>query len=120
MEILRKIEKDTINWIISKRFKIYIFLLLALIFWYMPSMPYLNIVISSGMSVFFIVLTFLLLFNLSIRIVYIFVVLLFLTCLVYQLLNQVEKADILGNYIFAVLMYQVINYLLGSYGNKEE
>lgn len=85
----------------------------------MPSAPYLNIIVSTGMSTFFIILTFLLLFDLSIKLVYILVALLFLTCLLYQLLNQVEKADILGNYIFAILAFEVIIYLLRSYGDKK-
>lgn len=85
----------------------------------MPSTPYLNIIVNTGISTFFIVLAFLLLFDLSIKFVYVLVTCLFLTCLVYQLLNQVEKADTLGNYIFAILVLEVIIYLLKSYDEKE-
>lgn len=85
----------------------------------MPSTPYLNIVVNSGMSMFAIILAFLLLFDLSIKLVYILIAFLFLTCLIYQLLNQVEKADILGNYIFAILVFEVTIYLLKSYDDKK-
>lgn len=85
----------------------------------MPSTPYLNIVVNSGMSIFVIILAFLLLFDLSIKLVYVLVAFLFLTCLIYQLLNQVEKADILGNYIFAILVFEVTIYLLKTYDDKK-
>lgn len=116
---MKGIESRIINWIINKRFRIYVFLISSLIFWLMPSAPYLNIVVNTGMSTFFIILTFLLLFDLSIKLVYIFVSFLFLTCLLYQLLNQVEKADVLGNYIFAILVFEVVIYLLRSYDDKK-
>lgn len=119
MEIIKGFERKTISWIINKRFRVYIFLILSLIFWFMPSTPYLNIIVNTGMSIFFIILAFLLLFDLSIKFIYLFIAFLFLTCLIYQLLNQVEKADILGNYIFAILELEVVIYLLKSYDDKK-
>lgn len=120
MKIVQILEKKFLRWFKKRRFQIYIFVAVTLVSIFLPSIPYLNIFVNLETSITLIIFQFLLIFNLHIKAVYYVVVFLFLLCLIYQLLNQVEKADILANYIFEITFVSVVLYLFRGHEKKED
>src|SRR3989344_8330717 len=108
MKKIDKLEKKILKELGKKRFLIYIFLLINIVFWSTPLMPYLNVYVGFPAAIFMIILSFLLLFNLSMGFVLIIVAILFFISLIYQLLNQPDRADVLGNFIYGIIFVKLI------------
>lgn len=115
MRIDQKFEKRIIDLIVKYRFRIYTFCVLSAAFLVLPSAPYLNIFVTYKISVFFIIISLILLFNLSFKFVFVSISILFLACLFYQLLNQIERADLLGDYIFGIIFIELVKYVFSTY-----
>lgn len=109
-----EIERRILDWLRKRRFQVYIFVVIGVFVWISPLIPYLNIYFSYEVSIFFIIFLFLALFNIQINLSFVIIVFLFLVCLFYQLVNQIERADLLGDYIFGIIFIELMKYLFNK------
>src|SRR3989344_2641803 len=109
-----EIERKILGWLIRRRFRVYVFAILGIFVWFSPLIPYLNIYSSYEFSTFFIIFLLLVLFDIQISLSFVIIVFLFLVCLFFQLVNQIERADLLGNYIFGIIFIELMKYLFNK------
>lgn len=118
MKNILLIEKRLLLWFKKRRLRIYLFTLWAFFLWLGPTIPYLNIVINYDIAVLLILASVQFLFNVSQIFLFSLTVFLFLFCLIFLLLNLPERADILANYIFGIILVQVTVYCFKENGKK--
>lgn len=120
MKTYYSLEKKVFEWIKKNRHKIYLFVFLLVLLWAIPKVPYANVVLTYKLSILLMMLIFFYLFKISFKKVLFIVFGLFLLCLVFQLVGQLERADILGDYIFGILFIQVLGYIFKPYEKKKK
>lgn len=118
MKLLQQLERKVLNLLKQQRFKIYILITLSSILIIIPFIPYANVLINLNTSLLVITLLFLIIFSISQRIICLLTTLLFILCAIFLLLNQFERAEECGNYIFSVLIVQIFLFITNPYEKK--
>lgn len=112
------IEKKVARWAVLNRYNILLFCLLLFIAIFSPSLPYLNLYLSKNIAIFFAVASFMVVFNINIKYIFLLVVFLFLVAMLFLFLGESESAELLGNYVYGFLFIGVLQYLF-KVGRKE-
>lgn len=112
-----KIESFAYSWIVKNRYKLIGFILFSIFFMSLKSLPYLNLFVGDTSIVFFLVATFIVIFNISLKkvIIFSFILLFFIFTLI--IMGEVENAELLGDNMYGFLLLSTILHLLKS---KEE
>lgn len=119
IKILINLEQKLLRISKKNRFKIYVFILLSLLMFLSPYVPYANVFIDSQMAVLTSLLLFLFLFRISIKGIFLVVCVLLIISSIFLLLDQFDRAENLGNYIFNILLLQTILFILKPYGKTK-
>lgn len=120
MKKLNQLEKKILGIIKQKRFRIYTFLFLCFILNIIPFIPYASVIINLKTSLLTSTLVFLFFFKPPQILIFLYSLTLFLISAVFLLLNQFDRAEEMGNYIFSIHVVQVIVFIITPYDKKSK
>lgn len=105
-----QLEKKITKWIIKRRYHVLLLCLILLVSISLPSLPYINLYVNKDFSIFFISASFIIIFSINYKYIFLLMVLLLILSLFFILLGEPESAEIVGNYIYGFLFIGIIRY----------
>ena len=108
---LLKIEDILIGWIIARRHQIFRYVIVTILLIVSTSIPYINIVFSRTLVIFLLFFLGLIIFEISARRIIVLGLLLFVPSLFLLLLGELEKAELLVNYIYGIFILGTLKYM---------
>ena len=112
--ILLTKEKDILGWFSNNRIRVFLFLAASILLWLVSSLPYLNLILSSDFVYFCVAIFAVIAFIVSLRNLVIFCLLLFVLALFLTLAGAVESAEVIGNFIYFILIYITIKFIFNE------
>ena len=119
MKVQIKLEKKIVRVLKQKRLKIYYLICISLFLLTIPYIPYANVLLDLKTALLSITLVYLLLFRIPLLPIFILVSVLFTICMVFLLLNQFDRAEEMGDYIFNILVIQVLLFIFSRNGKEK-
>ncbi len=120
IDVLKFLEqKETIllKLIIKNHFKIFFFVIISLMFFFMLKVPYVNLIFNKEFYLFCITLTFLIIFRVSLRIIIILSMFIFLFSILPLTINEHLMAERIANLSFGIFFLGVIKFILKFFKN---
>lgn len=105
-------ERKVFHWFIGERYKIVLIVLIALIMWGSSFLPYLNLVINTPLIVFVAIVLSLVLFKVPPERIILLALVLFLPALLGVLLEEQTRMEMVGAYIYGILLLGSVLTLL--------
>lgn len=115
--LLLKIENILVNWIITKRHQIFLFLIIGVLLTVLSSAPYINLVLTKGFLIFLFFMLGLIIFVSMRSLIFVAIALLILA-LPFILVREYESAEVIGNLVYGVLLVGIIKAIL-DIGTKD-
>lgn len=107
-------EEKLLYWFIGERHKIILIIFIAVSMWGLSLLPYLNLVINTSLIALVVIVLSLVLFKVPPERVILLALLLFLPALLGVLLEEQTRAELVGAYIYGILLLGSILTLLKS------
>jgi hypothetical protein len=113
-DTIMQIEKNLIKVSWEYRHRIFLIALSVLVLFSLPLIPYINLYINKDFSIFAVTASVLVIFNVPFKKIILIIMSIFVLALLLQLIGEVERAELLGNYIYVVLFIGVVSEILRS------
>ena len=105
-----RLESKVLDWLFRNRIKVFRFAVLALILLMFSSLPYLNLIFTTGFTFYLIAILGTIFFGLSTARIIFLCIFLFGIALIFTLIGDTESAEILTNFIYFLLVWGTIRF----------
>jgi len=109
--LLLKTEDILVSWVIAKRHQIFLFLIISVLLTALSSAPYFNLLLTKELLIFLLFILGLIIFVSMRKLIFIAIALLILA-LPLILIKEYESAEVLGNFVYGVLLIGIIKAIL--------
>ena len=116
--ISQETEKKILDWIVSKRYRIALLVLLGFVIANLTRIPYINLFLTKETSFLILLVLTLAIAEVNTRRVFNLGIFLFLPEFLFQIAGRVEIAEFLGNVIYSVFLLGVIKGVVGLKNGK--